>query len=434
MSGVVRRRALAVVAAVVVVVAGTAVLDRVRTEVDLTADRSLSLTRTSLDVVAAVDGEVRVTAFLPRQEHGRAEAAALLDRYRRANRRISYRVLDPADSPGELRRLGVDPALGGLALEQGDRIETAPTASKQDVTAGLARLQRDGQATVCFGDQHGERPLTAQAEGVSALAQLLTSNGYRVTTTSAAALTECTAVVLAAPTADVGAGDPIVDWMQRGGRALVLTDPESTASLRPLLEPYGIRIERGVVLETNPSGHVPGDPATPVVAAYRSGFPFVRRLPPTIYPGAQALAIDPSPAEGVAVAAVAATTSGGRLDRSDGGERLEGRLTLVAAADASRVDATNDNVVRSRIVVTSDVDLLSNAFLSELGHSRLAIQALDWLTLEDDLVSVSANLARPRPLVLTDARIGYVRVLMAGVVPGMFLLAGLAVWAARRGR
>lgn len=430
MTATVRIRAAAVALAIAAVLVTVVASERVRAELDLTQDRSLTLTDTTLDVIDGLERRVRITAFLSRREPGRAEAVALLDRYRRASSRITYRLLDPDDAPGELRRLGLDPALGGVALESGDRIERGPTVSEQDVTAGLARLVRDVEETVCFTTGHGERPLSATAEGFGALRALLAGNGYDVRATGGS-LEGCTVAVVAAPTADIDGSDPLVSWLAAGGRALVLTDPESTASLEPVLGPFGLSVRRGIVLETNANGHVPGDPATPIVAAYRSGFPFVRRLPPTIYPGAQPIDVSEAPPEGVAAAAVARTTSGAVL-RRDGEPDVGGPLALVAAADRSEV--AGGRVTRSRIVVTGDADLLADAFLGELGHSRLAVQAVDWLALDDDLVSVSANLARPRPLLLTPARLTYLRVLTAGVVPLAFLVAGIAVWTMRRSR
>lgn len=430
MNATVRIRMTAIAIAVVAVVVTVLAAERVRAELDLTQDRSLTLTDTTLDVIDDLEGRVRITAFLSRREVGRAEAVALLDRYRRASSHITYRVLDPDDAPGELRRLGLDPALGGVALERGEQIERGPTVSEQDVTSGLARLARDVDESVCFTTSHGERPPSAAAEGFGGLRSLLEDNGYTVRD-AGGSLDGCTVAVVAAPTADIDAADPLVGWLDGGGRALVLTDPESTASVEPLLAPFGLGVRRGIVLETNANGHVPGDPATPIVAAYRSGFPFVRRLPPTIYPGAQAIDVSDDLPEGVAAAAVASTTSGAVL-RRDGASDVAGPLTLVAAADRSEVD--RGSVIRSRLVVAGDVDLFSDAFLGELGHGRLAVQAIDWLALDDDLVSVSANLARPRPLLLTPARLTYLRVLTAGVVPLAFLVAGIAVWTMRRSR
>ena len=62
------------------------------------------------------------------------------------------------------------------------------------------------------------------------------------------------------------------------------------------------------------------------------------------------------------------------------------------------------------------------------------MQAVDWLTLDEDLVSVSPNVPRLRGLELSDARTRYARLLTAGLVPMLFLLVGAMVWAIRRGR
>jgi hypothetical protein len=53
---------------------------------------------------------------------------------------------------------------------------------------------------------------------------------------------------------------------------------------------------------------------------------------------------------------------------------------------------------------------------------------------DENLVAVTANLARPRPLELTSSRRSYALFLSVGVVPGLFILAGALVWALRRNR
>jgi hypothetical protein len=81
-----------------------------------------------------------------------------------------------------------------------------------------------------------------------------------------------------------------------------------------------------------------------------------------------------------------------------------------------------------------DTDFALNGVIGEGGNSRLLVQALDWLTLQEDLVSVSAHIAGLRSLDLTEARTTYARLLTAGVTPILFLLGGGMVWAWRRGR
>ena len=126
------------------------IAERTRRAYDLTAERSLSLSDQTERVVRAVKRDARITAFVGRDDPGRAEISALLGRYRRLNSHIEVRLLDPAGAPGEASRLGVDPGFGGLVVTMGDEIERASIVSEQDTTAALARLVRGNQATVCF--------------------------------------------------------------------------------------------------------------------------------------------------------------------------------------------------------------------------------------------------------------------------------------------
>ena len=72
--------------------------------------------------------------------------------------------------------------------------------------------------------------------------------------------------------------------------------------------------------------------------------------------------------------------------------------------------------------------------MSEGANARFLVAAFDWLTLDENLVAVTANLPPVRELSLTDARRGYVVVLSLGLLPGVFLLCGALAWAARRHR
>ncbi|MHB8670307.1 MAG: hypothetical protein ACYDAD_07085, partial [Acidimicrobiales bacterium] len=81
-----------------------------------------------------------------------------------------------------------------------------------------------------------------------------------------------------------------------------------------------------------------------------------------------------------------------------------------------------------------DVDFATNAFVDQAGNATLLVRALDWVTLEDDLITVSTHLPSLRPLDLTQARLTYARLVTAGLVPLLFVLAGAGVWLARRSR
>jgi hypothetical protein len=439
-----RRLVLTAVGAVVALVLVVGLLERTRRQVDLTAERSLSLSAVSKDVVAHVRKPVSVTAFLDRTSAGRAEAAGLLERYRRLNRRITFRLRDPDDAPGLAQRLGIDPVFGGVALQMGTAVERGPTVTEQDVTAGMARLLRGTAATVCFATGHGEVDLgSAASAGGSAAAALLRSNGYTVQPVDLLAGSSvpaaCRALVLARPTGALGlAGGVVAAWLAGGGRALVTVDPESTVDVRAVTEPYRIVPERGVVLEGDDGRHLPGDPLTPVITRWEAGNPLVRRLPPVVLPGAQGLSVQAGARDGMSVSVLGRTTEASYLERDPTvfdftpGADVRGPVALVAAADASSI--TGEVVTRTRLVVVAEGDWMTNGFLDQAGNGRLLVQSLDWLTLDEDLVTVSANIPSVRPLTVTDARRRYALFLSAVAMPLFVVLCGLVVWAWRRGR
>jgi ABC-type uncharacterized transport system involved in gliding motility auxiliary subunit len=166
----------------------------------------------------------------------------------------------------------------------------------------------------------------------------------------------------------------------------------------------------------------------------------VRGLSPTYFPGVQEVTVDDSAhAPGLTVSRLADTSNVSYLEteplvpRFDPAVDSGGPITIAAAADRSRV-ASETKIARTRVVVVGDVDFATSAFVNEAANGRLLLQAVGWLTLDDELIPLSSSLPKDRPLELTDARVAYARALGVLMVPGLFLVSGGLVWAVRRGR
>ena len=440
------RRPLVVALSALVAAAGIAsVADSTRQVVDLTAERSLSLTDQTEAIAGAVEQRTTITVFLRPDDPERAPAAALLLRYQRLNTDIRFRILDPRDAVGEQRRLGVDPGLGGVAVAQGDAVEVVPTITEQDITGALARLVRGREATICFVTGHGEAAVTDDGpEGLSGATTLLEENGYTVRPIDLLATSdvppECTGVVVANPTSPLGEAESVLArLLDADGRLLVLGDPVSDVDLSPIVRSHQLALRRGIVLEGDPAAARPDDPTSPIVRSYSSSHPVVRRLAPTFFPGLQQVVVgDSSPAEGLVVSRLAETSPISYLETEpltsafDPATDTGGPIAAAAASERSRLDG--DDVRRSRVIVVGDVDFATNAVLQQAANSTFLVRSLDWLTLDDQLVVLSANLPRDRSIVLTRGRITYARFVSLGLLPGLFLLAGAAVWVVRRGR
>jgi hypothetical protein len=431
---------------VAVALALDGVTDAGRRVIDLTQEQSLSLTDQTKQIAGAVRQKTTVTAFLSPDDPERAPAAALLLRYHRLNRRITFRLLDPQRATGEMRRLGVDPGLGGIGVSRGAAVEVVPTLTEQDITGALARLARGRSATVCVAGGHGEPSLDdTSADGLSEAGGLLRSNGYELRTidllVSAVVPAECDGVVLVRPTTELGgAGDGLRRWVEEGeGRLLVLADPVSTVDISPVVAGLGLGVRRGIVLEGDAQSSLPNDPTSPIVHTYSSASPIVRRLAPTFFPAVEQVVVGESdPANGLTVSRLADTSRVSYLETEpltstfDPSTDVPGPITVAAAADRSR--QSGGAVHRSRVVIVGDADFATNIALHEAGNSTFLVRSLDWLTLDDQLVVLSANLPRDRTIALTRQKLTYARFLSLGLLPGLFLLAGVAVWLVRRPR
>jgi hypothetical protein len=453
MSGATPRRvALGVVGVLAVAVLVNVLAGRRHVAWDLTAERSATLSAQTIRVIDALDRRVRITAFYGREDVGRVEAATLLSRYRRRNRRIAWKILDPALHPGDVQRLGAEP--GSAVVEAVDgphKAEVAQYASVEiDVTSALARLQRSSHPTVCFTSGHGERaPDDTRAEGLSQAAKILRDNGYALRVIDLLADPRvpegCEALVVAAPasTPSQAATDAIVAYLRASGKAFVLADPSSAADVTPLTVGWGIVLVKGLVVEGDPSARLPDEPFAPIVHDYGTANPSVRGLGPTFFPTAMGIDVvrDPSRA-GLTVGEIAFTSRRSYLEtdprenRFDPATDRSGPIAIGAAADDSSVAgaAAHARIERTRIAAWADVDFATNAYIGEAANARLVVQTLDWLTQPEALVTAVPNFPKVRELALTDVRSRYILFLTAAVVPGLFLLAGAMVWAIRRGR
>lgn len=442
-----RARAVAsVVAPLALLLVAGILLDGNRHVFDLTATRSLTLTSQTRDVVRNVRQRVRVYAFIGPSEPGRPEASALLERYHRLNPKVTFRVADPAQAPGVVQQLGVDPSVDAVAASIGKRVARAPTVTEVDVTSVLAQVTRNVSAIVCMAIGHGEAdPASEKSGGIAAGSRLLQQNGYQVKPldllTAPTVPRSCAGLVVAAPTAPLGdaAARAVADYLDGGGRAVVMADPISTVDLSPLVAAHGLAFRRGILVEQNADAHLPDDPVAVIVRRYGSSNPMVRRLPPTLFPAAEAvIRTDNGAVGGLATDGVVVSTGQSYLkvhvDRSSftAGEDIRGPITIGAVADKSRVTGTN--IERSRVAAFGNAAFATNQFITEGGNARLFLQTVDWATQNEDLVPLNANIPAYRPLELTAGRTRSARVLAAGVVPAMFLLAGASVWFVRRRR
>jgi len=242
-----RRFAYAARGLAVLVVAGCllATVTRNHQGVDWSSGGRHTLSPASLAALAAVDGPLAVTAYLPQRHAGRERAQELVARYQRHRAHITLRFVAPDEAPETMRADNLRE--GEMAIAAGARREFIKVYSERDFTNALARLARRGEQWLAFVTGHGERSPSRSANfDVSDWTAVLAKRGLKTQELNLAAqgaIPDNTALlVIASPQLDYLPGEValIEAWLARGGALLWLMEPDTPASLAPLATTLGI--------------------------------------------------------------------------------------------------------------------------------------------------------------------------------------------------
>jgi len=106
----------------------------------------------------------------------------------------------------------------------------------------------------------------------------------------------------------------------------------------------------------------------------------------------------------------------------------KGPLTIAAAGTYN----TGKENSQGRFVVVGSSSWLSNGFISFNGNNDLALNAINWLSSDEDLISIRPKEREDRRITLTHAQLSWVRVTSQFLLPAIVVIAGIGVWWKRR--
>jgi hypothetical protein len=451
-----RRHLLFAIAAVILVVAANMAAYGKVAEVDLSASKRFSLASETKTLARAVGSNLQITAFLSNVGGAAKDATFLLARYHELNRRITFKVVDPDANPGEARRFGISRYSTVVLTYRGRRVD-ATDAQELPISTAILELLRGGTKPACILVGHGEPSLAdTSPTGLSQLNLLLTNNAYTprpldLTTGTGQVPSDCAAVLIIGPVDPLlpAETNTLVQWARAGGHLMVLASSLTRGDPNPLITPWGIHFVGGLVLD--PARDQGLDQSNVIVQDFPSASPVDSGLSSLQFPASGGLVVDVGTRGGLTVEALAVTSSQGFVDSQPdqrtnfGPGDVPGPVPLAAAADDSRVvpgpgpstpGATH--IVRTRVMVTGGELWATNQFINDLSNRRLMLNALAWVTEQEQLVAATSRPNDPRPLPLTPERRARILVITVGLVPGAIigtgLLEGYAVRRLRRGR
>ena len=434
---------------IVAVVVANILADRYNKSYDSTANKRYSLSEQTAKIVKGLKRDAIITYF-NQSTHFR-EGKDLLDQYANLSPNVQVKYVDPDKDPEVAREAGIR-SLGTAVVQIGAKHEEAKSLTEEGITGAFIRDLKSTTRTVCFASGSGEHQLDdSNREGMSHFKELLGKDSYESKSvdllSQAEVPSDCTTLVIAGPTKDYQQPevDAIKKYVEDGGRAFFMMDPplklgrEEIAdndALTSLLHGWGVTLDKDLILDLNPLGQIAGlGPQVALVTNYASQ-PIVDELRGTAtgFPLARSLEIKDTDKTSVqklfdssSTSLATSNLSSPAVDVNDP-KNKKGPLTLAAAGTYN----TGKENSQGRFVVVGSSTWAANRFIGFNGNDDLASNAVNWLSSDEDLISIRPKPEEDRRITMTGRQLSWVRAVSQFGLPFVVVIMGVSVWWKRR--
>jgi ABC-type uncharacterized transport system involved in gliding motility auxiliary subunit len=437
---------LVVIAAVVVV---NVLADRYSKSYDSTSNKRYSLSDQTAKIVKGLKQNATITYF--DQSTRFREGKDLLDQYANLSPKVHVEYVDPDKNPQAAREAGIR-NLGTAVVQIGMRKEEAKGMTEEGVTGAFIRDLKSSTRTVCFVTGSGEHQIdNTDRDGLSRFKDMLAKENYETRSISlsqkAEVSSDCTTLVIAGPSRNYEQPevDAIKSYVEGGGRAFFLLDaPLKTGraavsdndALASALQSWGVTLNKDLILDLNPLGQMVGlGPQVALVTTYESqpivsdmkgtatGFPLSRSMEVKNTDKTSVQKLFDSSSSSLATSNLSSSSVS-----VDDPKNKKGPLTLAAAGSYN----TGKENSQGRFVVVGSSSWLDNGFINFNGNNDLALNAINWLSSDEDLISIRPKEKEDRRITMTRAQLSWVRATSQFLLPMIVVVAGIFVWWKRR--
>ena len=421
-------------------------VDRHNHRWDLTPNKKYSLSPQTTKIIKGLNRDVSIYVF--DRERGFRERRDLLDNYEVLSPKVKVQYVDPDRQPALAKQYGVR-SYGTVIAASGDKHYEAQGDAEDGVTNAIVRLLK-GQKTVYFVQGHGERDVeSGERSGYDHLKKALDAENYQTKTLvllqKFEVPTDCALLVIAGPKNDYLPQeiDAIKKYLTDGGRALLFLDPAvELPDLAKMLAEWNVTVRNDLVIDENPVAQIFGTrPEMPLVIKYGSS-PIVQPLArmATLFPLTRSFELGKEYKAGVTTESLCETTadSYGFTDFNSNirdvtmrpGKDIKGPLTVAVSGSVST--GAGEKKKEGRFVALGTSSLAANAYLGFQGNRDLVMNMVDWLSADEDLISIRPKPPESQQLNLTTQQMR--KLLFGGVfgLPLLIIVAGTTVWWRRR--
>lgn len=416
---------------------------------DSTANKKFTLSDQTEKIAKNLTQDVKISYW--GQTSGFTTAKDLLDRYQNLSRKIDVEYQDVDKKRTQALAAGVKNPIPNIFVEVGNKKEEAKSLTEEDITGAIVRALKGGDRTVCFTVGSGEHDTEdTQRDGFSAAKQAAEKVNYKTEVvrllTKPEVPMDCTILVVPGPKHDFVQPevDAIKNYVENGGHALIMLDAplkvgqlnvDDNAALVNVLTSWGITPEKDLVLDLSGVGQLYGvGPEMPVVMSYDSQ-PIVNDMKNVWTAFYLARSLDVKNGDKTKVDKLFETTEDSLAASDLSSAEIKpsktdkkGPFTLGAAGTyTSGKEGGN-----GRFVVVGSSNFASNGFLSFNGNRDLFLNMLNWLSSDEDLISIRPKEPTDSQLNMSQRQVNLMFYSSVFGLPLLILAFGVGVWWRRR--
>jgi ABC-type uncharacterized transport system involved in gliding motility auxiliary subunit len=434
---------------IAIVVTANVLANRYDKSFDATSNKRYSLSDQTVKIVKGLKQDATITYF--DQPRGFQSAKDQLDLYSNLSPKMHVKYVD-ADKEVMLAREAGVKTYGTAIVQVGTNKQEAKGVNEEGITGALIRDLKNTTRTVCFVTGSGEHQIDdSSRSGYSRFKELLGKDEYVAKSIDLLQKAEipayCTVVVVGGPSGDYQQPevDAIKKYVEDGGRALFMLDPPlkmgrseiaDNDALTAVLQDWGVTVDKNLILDMNPIGQLAGlGPQVALVTSYDShvivtemkgtatGFPLSRSI--EVKNGSKTTVEKLFGSSESSLATEKLNSP--NVDPSDP-KNKKGPMTIAAAGTYN----TGKENSQGRFVVVGSSAWAANSFINFNGNRDLALNTMNWLSSDEDLISIRPKEPEDRRITLTRAQMSWVRMASQFLLPLIVVFAGVSVWWRRR--
>ena len=437
--------------------------------VDWTADKTFTLSDQTKNILRGLDREVKVIAFFsnspnnPRSQQQHQRAKDLLEMYKRETGKLTVDFVDPYTDPRKKEEQNVrfDET---TVFESSGKRERVTAVDEQEFTSAIMKVARDEVKKIYFLTGNEERSFDDfEQGGYSQAKEELEAQNYLVETlvltTEPQVPADCALLVVPGPKSPLARHEinAISKFLDENGKLFIMFEPSITRAEDPnrnlvrLMTQWGISVGNNLVVDPSQYDRFAGGIYAPAVINFEFHriVQYMRRH--VTFSAARSVSPNQDKGSELNVKSLAKTTDGiaaswGETTRKEDGTFADPKYTpnedapppvslavAVELLNHEESSADEPKKTKTRIVAVGDADFASNFFFEATGGGDLFLNAVNWLTLEEDLISIRPKEPNQRTLrFMTSGELAFVQIASIFLIPLIIFLVGLVVWWRRR--